>query len=223
MGGDKDERVLRSDRRLAARLLSKRPGLFVEEKEEVLERVLHAIARDPGKRERGMRTGRLGWAVAAFVLLLLAVPLTWWWSRGPEPEEFLSRGAPGSPFGFSLACAGKVGACSRGAKLLFRLQVPEGRPYFSAFARGPEAAVVWYFPGSGGEKSIDTSGCLRDGFLDVGIELGEEHPPGDYLVLGMFSSVSLEKQRIRAVFERGEENDTSLFVLASVIFSVESP
>jgi len=213
---------VRSDRRQAARLLSGRSGLCVIEKEEILRHVLRETGREketPGRRVWMIRLAR----TAAAVMLLAVVPLVWWWSGGTEPDGFSARGVPGSPYGFELTCtrSGQVKGCRPGGKLLFRLEVPQSKPYFSAFSHRQDKTAVWYFPGPNAPTSIDTTGHISEGVLDVGIELGGEHPPGEYRVFGLYSRNPLQKEQIRSVFDKGEERSTSLFVLTERTFTVE--
>jgi len=204
---------LRSDRLQAARLLSGRAGLCFDEKEEILRNVLRRTGRE--RHAPGRRMWMVGLAgAAAAVVLLVAAGLVWVLPK-TDPDELSARGISGSPYGFELACTvgGSAEACRPGGKLIFRLEVPPGRPYFSSFSIRPDGTVVWYFPGSGAASSIDTAGRLSTGVLDLGIELDEEQPPGDYRVFGLFSKMPLLRDQIRSVFNLGEERSTRLFIL----------
>jgi len=209
-------------RRDAASLLSGRQGLSSDEKGQILRNVLAKTAQVPVEPARENATSKVAWAMAACSVLVLAVSISWWFLPGQSQEEFLSRGNSESPFEFSMACV-KKRTCTRGDRLLFKVKAPKGRTFFSAFAKGPDGTIVWYFPGSVAKKSIDVLTHLKSGWLDLGIELGDEHPPGDYLVFGLFSEAPLDKQQIRRVFEQGKEKRTHLFVFSNEFFSVEKP
>jgi len=186
-----------------ARLLSGKDRLSVVEKEAILERIIDQTkAEKKSEPASWMSVRRLSYTAAAAVVLF-AVPLLIYLALTPVPDEFISRGISGSPSGFTVAClgAGDDGFCHPGDKLFFKVNAPEGKPFFSAFARRTDGTVIWYFPGEEFSHSIEVSKNNYEGVLSVGVLLGSEHRPGYYVVFGLFSSRRLSKSQIREAVE----------------------
>jgi hypothetical protein len=190
------------------RLLSGRDRPSITEKERALAQLLDGVEQD--KRRRGARWfGVPRWVLgAAAAAAAVAIPCALLVLRRPERGEWVARGAGGS----GAATASMVLSCSRGApatscpvgaKLYFRLHVPQGGRFFAAVAVGAQGTAIWYFPGAGAGRagSADLAGLPASGVLEQAIVLGGEHAPGDYEVHGLFSERPLARPDVRAVLE----------------------
>ena len=62
--------------------------------------------------------------------------------------------------------------------------------------------MIWYFPATVDEHSLDLSQHAHERALDREIHLGPEHPPGRYTLTFVFSGVALTRDDVkRAVTE----------------------
>ncbi len=195
-----------ADSATAARLISGQDRLSIIEKEQILAAVLQA--KPVG--ERSLPWGlamRLGAATAGLLLLVWGA----WFIADPAPGAFTSRGTSdrGS---FALACLGQGSGlhCQRGDRLLFRVSSPAGKPFFSAIAHRSDGLTLWYFPSDEGQSvSVDQNNY--QGVLSLGVEIGEDHSPGHFEVLGLFSTRPLNKAQIRArVLSADEDHEIVL-------------
>ena len=172
-----------------SRLLAGRNRLGRLEKEQILERVL-AETR-PRRRSRWWFAAMP--AIAAVVaIVLVLVP----WRREGD-DEFTARGA-GSALGvFEPTCPR---GCRPGEKILFDFSGTSGYRYFAAFSQRADGTVLWYFPSSEGDRSIDLAQHAA-GVLEHGIVIGAEHAAGTYRVFGVFSHEPLSRAQIRERFD----------------------
>lgn len=174
-----------------SRLLAGRNRLGRLEKEQILERVLAETA--PRRRSRWWFAALP--AIAAVVALVLVVMP---WQRGSERGELAARGA-GTAFGaFKPACAR---GCAAGDKIVFDFHGTTGYRYFAAFSQRADGTVLWYFPSSDTEVSIDLA-QQTGGVIQRGIVIGSEHSAGTYRVFGVFSNEPLSRAQIRERFDR---------------------
>jgi hypothetical protein len=169
-----------SDRELA-RLLSGRDSPSALDKEAVFERVM---AETPARRRRRWAAFAVPLAAAAAVVLaVLAVP---------REAAFGPKGAGLANLELSCVRGEAPAPCAPGATLVFDVTPPAERPYFAAFARRPDGAIVWYRPAPG-ERTARASGVL-----EAGVHLGPEHPPGRYAVFGVFTAEPMARAELRA-------------------------
>ncbi len=179
--------------RLIPRLLAKRDQLGRVEKDAIFESVLANVS--PKRRRVRWWLGVVP-AVAVTVAVVLLGP---WRSPAAPIGELAARGGGAQAFAsFHPSCAG---ACERGHKIVFDLHGTTGYRYFAAFSKRTDGTVLWYFPSSPDDLSLDLSTQPREGVLDRGIVLGEEHAAGSYRVYGVFSRAPLTREMIRAGFD----------------------
>jgi hypothetical protein len=170
-----------------SRLLAGRDRLSRLEKEQILDQVLAQTA--PRRRTRWWFAAMPAVAAAVTILLVLA----------PKREpEFAARGGSQAVGAFKPACAH---GCGAGDKILFDLAGTAGYRYFAAFSQRADGTVLWYFPSSDTDKSVDLSQGLGSGVLDRGIVIGSEHPAGTYKVFGVFSTEPLSRKDLRDRFD----------------------
>ncbi len=217
-------RISKKDRHLPARLLSKRRGLLVDEKDEVLKRVLKTVRQEEG-RPRHPWFAPVYRPVLIGVSAVVAVALSLWLGLPSEPQqEFRAKGEGGTlPF-FSITCLDGDGQldCRTGAKLVFSIRPVSVQRFFSAFARRKEdGLVIWYFP----EKTIGTALPVAPAVnrepLARGVLLGPEHRPGSYRITGLLSDSPLSREQIRRLFESKDAADSAPFDSAVEISVVE--
>lgn len=176
-----------------SRLLAGRDRLSRLEKEQILDQVLAQTA----PRRRARRWFAAMPAVAAAVALVLVL--------APKGEpEFAARGGREKVGAFKPACAH---GCGAGDKIVFDLAGTTGYRYFAAFGQRADGTVLWYFPSSDTDTSVDLAQGLGSGVLDRGIVIGGEHSPGTYKVFGVFSTEPLARKDLRDRFD--EENVTA--------------
>jgi len=127
---------------------------------------------------------------AAAALLLLTLP--------PEPDEWAVRG--GGP-NFSVTCAQEL-PCGPGGRLRWFVRSTPELTHFAAFAQRADGTILWYFPEKEGGSSLALKEHARspNGELDVAIELGQEHAPGTYKIVGMFSPTAQDRGAVRAAY-----------------------
>ena len=193
---------LKEDRFFPARLLSKRNRATVQEKESVLKAVFEEIeqARGPSFRER--LTSPRGIVVTVLAILLLTVPLVLLMSTD-EKGTFTSKGSEASAF-FDIRCLAdkQPGPCREGDKIVFRVVPPINKPYLSVFAKHRSSgAVIWYFPGSDKEGSLDVGKYLKEDTFTTAIKIGAEHAVGLYDVYGIFTDRAMKRSEIRGLME----------------------
>jgi hypothetical protein len=176
-----------------SRLLSGRNRLSRLEKEQILEQVLGEAA--PLKRSRWWFAVMPAVAAAALVLFVL-LP-----GRGHDSGEFTARGEGHAAGAFKPTCAH---GCSTGDKILFDVNGTVGYRYFAAFSRRADGTVLWYFPASDADVSVDLVAQAGSGVLDRGIVIGNEHPAGTYRVFGVFSNEPLSRAQIRDRFDEAQ-------------------
>lgn len=195
---------MKTDPYLPARLLSGRPEMSAPEKEAVLGAVLRRVSDVPATRPAGLAWAWLAAGTAA-VLLLIGLPLGMGWLDDQQSADSLTaRGNGAKPFGVEATCPGD-GACRPGSKLIFRVQPPAGRTWFSAFGLRPDGVVVWYFPAEASGQSVQASQEGAGGVLPAGIRLAADHPAGEVALRAQFCSQPLQRPQIRAVYERNAD------------------
>ena len=163
------------------RLLAGKNRLGRLEKEAVLDAVL------PRRSSHKLR-----WIAIAMPALAAAALLLLWLVPRKHEDAFSARGGGGSVAAFAPTCNG---ACTRGGKLLFDLHGTTGYRAFAAFAKAPDASVIWYVDGR------ELAHALDRGVLAEAIELGADLPAGCYRVFGVFSDRALSRDEIRALFD----------------------
>ncbi|NVB81734.1 MAG: hypothetical protein HOV81_25290 [Kofleriaceae bacterium] len=171
-----------------SRLLAGRDRLSRLEKEHILDQVLAQTA--PPRRTRWWLAAMPAVAAAVTILLVLAP-----WHREPE---FAARGGNQAVGAFKPTCAH---GCGTGDKIVFDLAGTTGYRYFAAFSQRADGTVLWYFPGSDADTSVELAQGLGSGVLDRGIVIGSEHPAGTYRVYGVFSTEPLSRKEIRDRFD----------------------
>lgn len=215
---------MKSDRYLAARLLSKKEGLSVLEKEEILGNILQG--QDKEDREtahRGVIFGRrlAGLAIASVALL---VPILLFYTPGSLDDEFVPRGGSAQTL-YTVSCLGPDGrtSCHQGDKLIFEVAALAPKRHFAAFSKTQDGTIIWYFPGDEHKKSVRLDQAERDRILATGILLGPEHRPGNYEVHGLFSDQPLGRSAIRAIFENDKKNRDPSYLVVKTKFQVRAP
>ena len=188
------------------RLLSGRDRPSITEREAVLDRLLEGA----GPRTRPFWTvERWAWALAAAAAALLLVPSALLLhGRG---ERLTARGGAEPVAVVELACSrgDPAQGCPRGAKLFFRVQAPEKRRYFAALGVSQTGSAVWYFP-SGDAQRSELLPAAGSGVLAQAIVLGDEHLPGVYQVLSVFSEWPMAREEIRKAIEDAAERSTTI-------------
>lgn len=183
-----------SSQRLIPRLLAKRDRLGRVEKDAILASLLADVS--PRRRRSRWWLGLVP-AVAITIAVIMFGP--WRSQPAPTPPDVLAaRGGAQAFTSFRATCAG---ACERGHKILFDLHGTSGYRYFAAFSKRADGTVLWYFPSSPDDVSLDSTTQPRDGVLDRGIVLGDEHASGSYRIYGVFSRAPLTRELIRARFD----------------------
>jgi hypothetical protein len=199
---------MRSDEeRKLDRWLSGSAGPSVNEREQMLQRILSGTPRDEAQsRWSGwLRFGLPALAGAAACLLLFV-----YWNT--ENGGFTARGDGRA--GFRVACieakdaASEAGnnpssadedvRCRLGDTLLLIATPPEkGLRFLSAAALGPEGTLIWYFP------SAERASLLLDDLsvANRGVLIGKEHRPGAYRVFARFSAEPLRMEEMRRWIE----------------------
>ena len=177
-----------------ARLLAGRNRLSRLEKDDIFANVMDEIA--PRKRLAGRLAPALALAsVVAVLLLYVRVN-----NHGESTDSsFGSKGQSFASGAFSVVCKAEDG-CQSGDKLVFDLSASAGYSHFAAFAKRADGVVIWYFPESENDESLALDGRLRDGVLDRGVVLGDDHQPGRYQVYGIFSTEPLTQAQIKEGF-----------------------
>lgn len=190
-----------NDPHLPARLLSGRPEMSAPEKEAVLGAVLARVADRPGSRPSPMRWALVATSAAAMLVLVAGTLTLGWFGDRPATDGLTARGGPGpGPFGLQVGCPGP-GACRPGSKLIFQLDPPADRPWFTAFGRRPDGVVVWYFPATADAHSTDARLGDGHGVLPTGVRLAGDHPPGQVQVRAQFCVRPVGRAQIQAVYE----------------------
>lgn len=178
------------DKPSISRLLSGRDQLTRLEEEQILAQVLEQ------SRSKGADRRRLWGAFGALVAASAGIAGLFW--VGPEPGEFVARG--GGPH-FTVRCTPTL-PCGPGGRLEWFVQAQPPLTHFAAFARRADGTILWYFPDREDGTTLDLSvhAQAKGGALDVGIELGQEHAPGTYKVIGMFLGAPLDRGQVRAAY-----------------------
>src|SRR5690242_5521080 len=139
------------------RLLTGNPSLSVQEREDLLERII-VPRREP-------RVGRQMWlwasACAAVVAVVALLPVVLR-EREMVSDDFRARGGrAANQASFHVTCAGGAARpdsdharCQPGDTLAFDLMPPSDGAYFAAAALRDDGLIVWYFPD-------DDGNCLR--------------------------------------------------------------
>jgi hypothetical protein len=127
-------------------------------------------------------------------LLLLSLPgiLLFFRFPGEDPKDAARQevAADESAPILSLSCKGEEEgqSCMRGSTITFKLRPPEGRYFFSAFAKHRKSgATVWYFPATRTGKSLILKEDRGSDLVDIEVELNSEHAAGEYDVFGIYS------------------------------------
>jgi hypothetical protein len=196
---------LPDDRYFFLRLLSGARRLTVQEKESIIDSVIEKTKPKQKRRFFSAVWSPVGLRLLALAsFLLLAIPVWLFLRGGPSgQEEFVAKGDKVLPT-FAVKCLerGKNTECRRGGKLAFRIRSASDATFFSAFSRHEKTGrVIWYYPRADSEKSISIKDKSTNGLLFEGIEIGDEHASGDYVVYGLFSKTPLTRVEIRKIFD----------------------
>jgi len=109
--------------------------------------------------------------------------------------------------------------CKSGETLVFKVNPPPGKPYFSAFGRSEEShRIVWYYPADDDALSLDVGQARR--VLSDGIVLGDEHVPGAYVISGIFTDKPVTRNEIRALFDSDKDVDPDHWSVTETRFEV---
>jgi hypothetical protein len=87
--------------------------------------------------------------------------------------------------------------------LWFDFGAAPGARYFAAFARSGSGTVIWYFPASASDHSIDLRERLHKGVLDQVVEIDAAYPSGAYEMYGVLSDTPLSRDEVRRMAESG--------------------
>ena len=190
---------MKDDHFFPERLLSKRNRFTVQEKESVLKAVLEHTeeTREKSFRERMVSPSRI--VVTTLGILLLAVPLVFL-VLPSKKETFTPRGGKGASAVFSVRCIAKEkpGSCKKGSRIVFKIIPPIDKGYLSVFAKHRSSGtVIWYFPDSEGEVSLEVGKYLKEQTFIKAIGIGDEHAFGTYDVYGVFTDRALKRSEIR--------------------------
>ncbi len=212
------------------RLYAEHAGVTVQEHEEIFDNVFAATRR----------AERKGFSVvvhhpvfrwAAISLALVGVLAIGGWmatefssaTTGRKMGTFTPRGTA-SVGGVTLICTGtqNPGMCHRSDTMTFRVTPSGTRQYFSAFSRHQKSgAVVWYFPATENERSLRLSSSGDTILLEEGITIGEEHAPGTYELISIFSDNPLSAADIRGLFNEQGEFDSHNADIVKSMFNIE--
>jgi hypothetical protein len=148
---------------------------------------------------------------AALGLLMVTLPaLFFLFVSSHEEDDYRAKGDDSTPI-LALNCIEENGAhtCTKGSIVTFKVRPPEGRYFFSAFARHQKSGtVVWYYPATESEESLSLEENQQVAVLDAGVVIGDEHTIGEYDVYGIFSKSPHKREDIRKVFDRQYHMDT---------------
>lgn len=178
-----------SDRRLG-RLLAGRDQPSVLEREAAFDQIVEAVAPAPRSAwwpKVAIAFGASAALAAAFVLV-------------PRTDEFGTKGPGAASFRVHCVKASKPAPCTPNSKLLVQVTAPTKRPHFGLLAVRSDETAIWYMPEETGVTSKVAPGAevlLRDGF----VLNGAQHPPGSYVVHGIFSAKPLDRAAIRSAFD----------------------
>ncbi len=215
------------------RLLSRRAGLSIQEKEYVLESVL----AQHSKREKSrilrpfFALSLRGRLVGAVLAALLLIPLGFVFLKGDPPQdEFHVKGQGLEPPFFSVTCfsPSEKTLCRRGTKLAFllnlqfRLRLEEENLYFAAFLRRDvDGLVYWYSPATETGESVLLKDLGEDGLLPKGMMLDGTVEPGRYQVFGILSNFPLQRRKIKSLFDGESVGKPGKVRIAKVEITVE--
>lgn len=190
------------------RLLAGKDQLSRVEQEQILARVLAQTQAEAPATRRGF-----GWVVGLFAAAAAVVGALFLANLSPEPPEFVARG--GGP-DFSVACVEAL-PCGPGGRLRWFVRSTPKLPNFAAFAQRTDGTILWYFPENEGGSSLDLGAHAhsQSGELDLAIALGQEHGPGTYKVIGMFSPTPMTRGAIRAAYLGPREPGAGLVFIES--------
>ena len=196
-----------------ARLLARREGASVLEKEATFERVMDQLERQKRRELGPFWAPASSWAKRVGVTAVVVASAWLAWVRAPQPEEWTARGIQRAEPELKLACVeSSVGSeavpCAQGRTLTFDLGGAFRDSYFAAVARRGDDALIWYQPTPDG-MSIPA----RTGLLGQGIRLGSEHTPGRYRVIAVLSKRPLSRAAIRTVLDRPKERGADVEIV----------
>lgn len=195
----------RDEDRALARLLSGRDSLSRPEHESIAAAVLQATADDMASQSAGQTTGQTGgtrWWWLAGLASLAAVGLALWIvPNGAPPVEdpgvFVARGAAQGPQ-LELRCEPD---CRQGGHVALEVADAQDFEHVAVFAFRDDGAVIWYAPSSADDRSASLPAGER-GLLPFRIELDDAHRPGRYKVVALFSPTPMDRDAIRAAYQR---------------------
>ena len=182
------------------RLLSGGSELSPQEKETMLNALLGPdLEAAPKRKQHPLFNWRL-LALPIGAAAALAVFLLWGTIPSPEiPPGFTVRGDKETG-AFRIECIeddGAKGPCTTGNTIIFGVRPPETATHFSAASLDENGKLIRYFP-SNSETSLPVS---HEGILSRGIEISNEHQPGQHRIFGIFSNRPLDVDEIKDIIE----------------------
>jgi hypothetical protein len=163
--------------------------------DEILQRVLDRTATDVHPRRKRWLTWTLvpGGALAA-------VCAAWLVCVAPAHRGFVAKGAGETATGaLDVGCGPSGGrVCRTGSTLMVTVNTALASGYLGAYAErsgDPSHARIWYFPTASGSTPVVPPGD-RTVVVPEGIQIGPEHPPGNYRVTVWVSSRPLGRSEV---------------------------
>jgi hypothetical protein len=194
------------DKYFAARLLSKKDDVTIQEKEQVLENILRQLSvgntpMDTEKRHCSQRFLCIAAIGAIVVLCVTGVSFWLLFTDDRQEPEFTAKGVGNPPPFFEVQCLNDDGSagCASGSKLTFLFRELKQEVFFAALAiRESDNLVIWMFPAQDDEQSIAVPAGTRT--LSQAVVLDALYPSGDYEIIGVRSDRAMGrpdlKQRI---------------------------
>lgn len=212
----------KEDHFFPARLLSKRNSVTVQEKEAVLKAVLDGVEHKRKQSFRERLVSPRGILVAFLGILLLAVPLVF--MVLPNGKRTFTPKGKEAPTFFDVRCIAdkRPGPCKKGNKIIFKIVPPKNKHYLSVFSKHrSNGTVIWYFPGSEKEGSLEVEKYLRKDTFTRAIEIGDEHAVGTYDVYGIYTDRAVQRHEIRRLIdkkaEEGKPDDKAYIITRTLI------
>jgi hypothetical protein len=187
-----------AEQRLAHRLLGGARTLSRPEKEDILDAVLAEVAPE---RSRSARHAWLGVALACTAAGVLTVVLAPKPMRQLAAEGFVARGGPDVEPQLSVLCAEDFGPgrCRSGSQFMFEVAGAQRWTHLALYAERSDDVVLWYVPAEPDGRSIALDDTAPLALLPEQVHLGDDHPPGRYEVVGVFSNRALDRGEVEDV------------------------
>lgn len=192
-----------ADNCFAARLLSGKEDVTVQEKEQVFENVLRQLSADLPSIDTGkglyLKRFHIIAAIGAMVALCVTGVSLWLLFNDDRSEpEFSAKSVGSPPPFFEIQCLkdnGNVG-CGPGSKLTFSFREFTQDAFFAALAiRESDNLVIWMFPAQDDELSIAVPAGART--LSEAVVLDALYPSGSYEIIGVRSDRAMGRQDLK--------------------------